>query len=516
MAKTCSEERLGWHRTEQVGADALRNAQSCRLEASGNVATCTSVANWLVILTGCRRKSCGTSHLKAVNFILPLPHPNVTDYCRWLLGCSTGRQGELSVGSYQLPPPEAVKILVALFLSFLIGLEREEHKTAAEHYSFGGIRTFPLIGLAGYSIALLSGSQIMPLMVGFLVVGSFLLLSYWRKLSVSGDPAGVTSEISGLVTFLVGALASYGHLWTATFLTVASLLLLELKEALEKLPTRIPSNEILTFAKFLLLTAVVLPIVPREEFGRFHISPFKTWLVVVAVSTISYASYIAQKLTKGRGGVLLAGFLGGAYSSTVTTVALSRRAKTAQHPHLFAAAILVASGAMYLRLLALLALFNRPLASTLLPAFMALATVAIGVGWLWSRKPDATTVTPQSDFEPSNPLELTTAFVFALVFVTMLIATQLALAHMGRSGLNTLAAIMGIVDVDPFVMGITQATRTGIPLRVAAAAIVVAASSNNLAKGIYAYSFGDKKTGAQSFCLLAGLAAVGLIPLIWL
>ena len=206
------------------------------------------------------------------------------------------------MGGYQWLPPEALKILVALFLSFLIGLEREEHKAAAEHYSFGGVRTFPLIGLTGYTIALLCGTQILPLMLGFLVVGSFLLLSYWRKLSMTAETAGVTSEISGLATFLVGALAWYGHFWIATALTVVSLLLLELKEALEKLPRRIPSYEILTFAKFLLLTAVILPIVPREQFGRFHISPFKTWLVVVAVSTISYASYVAQKLTKGRGG----------------------------------------------------------------------------------------------------------------------------------------------------------------------------------------------------------------------
>jgi uncharacterized membrane protein (DUF4010 family) len=420
------------------------------------------------------------------------------------------------MGTYQWLPPEAVKIVVALFLSFLIGLEREERKAAGEHYAFGGVRTFPLIGLVGYSIALLSGTQIVPLMLGFLGVCGFLLLSYWRKLSVSGDPAGVTTEISGLATFLVGALACYGHLWIATALTVVSLLLLELKGALEKLPAQIPSDEILTFAKFLFLTAVILPIVPREELGRFHISPFKTWLVVVAVSTISYASYVAQKLTKGRGGVLLAGFLGGAYSSTVATVALSRRAKDAQRPHLFAAAILIASGAMYLRLIVLLALFNQSLAVSLLPAFLVLGALAMVGGWFWSRKPDMTTAAAPPGFEPTNPLALTTAFVFALVFVIMLIASQLAIAHLGKAGLNTLAAIMGIVDVDPFVMGTMQATGTVIPLKVAAEAIVIAASSNNLVKGIYAYSFGDKKTGVQSLCWLAGLAALGLLPLIWL
>ena len=43
---------------------------------------------------------------------------------------------------YQRLPPEALKILLVLFLSFLIGLEREEHKVAVGSYSFGGVRTF--------------------------------------------------------------------------------------------------------------------------------------------------------------------------------------------------------------------------------------------------------------------------------------------------------------------------------------------------------------------------------------
>ena len=218
---------------------------------------------------------------------------------------------------YQRLPPEAVKIVLVLFLSFLIGLEREEHKAEGVSYSFGGVRTFPLIGLIGYSIALISGSQLLPLTVGFLVVAAFLLLSYWHKLSSAPETAGVTSEMSGLTTFLVGALVYYGHFWIATTLSVASLLLLDLKAALEKLAVRIAPQEILTFAKFLLLTGVILPVLPNQEFGRFHINPFKTWLVVVAVSAISYGSYVLQKLTKERGGVVLAALLGGAYSSTV-------------------------------------------------------------------------------------------------------------------------------------------------------------------------------------------------------
>jgi uncharacterized membrane protein (DUF4010 family) len=418
------------------------------------------------------------------------------------------------VDLYRWLPVEAVKILLVLFLSFLIGLEREEHKAEAGNYAFGGVRTFPLIGLIGYSIALLSGTQLLPVILGFLVIGGFLSLSYWHKLSTA-EAAGVTSEMSGLATYLVGALVYYDHFWIATALSVASLLLLELKAGLEKLAKRAAPGEILTGVKFLLLTAVILPILPNREFGTFHLNPFKTWLVVVAVSAISYGSYILQKLTKERGGVVLAAFLGGAYSSTLTTVVISRRAAREERPHLFAGGILIASGVMYLRLVALLALFNRHLMSLLAIPFLALAGLAIVVGWVWSRRPDVKADAVKREFEPNNPLELLAAFVFAALFLAMLVATQLAVTYLGRAGVNALAAIMGVTDVDPFILGMTQAAGSLTPLNVAAAAVLIAAASNNLVKGIYAYSLADRQTGIQSLSLLTALAALGLVPLFW-
>jgi uncharacterized membrane protein (DUF4010 family) len=236
----------------------------------------------------------------------------------------------------------------------------------------------------------------------------------------------------------------------------------------------------------------------------------------VAISAISYGSYVLQKVTKARGGVVLAALLGGAYSSTVTTVVMARRAAREAHPHLFAGGILIASGVMYLRLVILLALFNRQLMSLLDLSFLALAGLAIGVGWLWTRRADATAQSVQREFEPQNPLELLAAFLFAVLFLAMLVATQLAVTYLGKAGVNTLAAIMGVTDVDPFIMGMTQAAGSITPLKVAAAAVLIAAASNNLIKGIYAYSLADRKTGVQSLALLTALAAAGLIPLFWL
>ena len=411
-------------------------------------------------------------------------------------------------------PPEGTQILVVLFLSFLIGLEREERKAADDRVAFGGVRTFPLIGLIGYSMAVLSGGEILPQAVGFAVVGAFLLMSYWHKLASSGF-SGITSEMSGLATYLVGALVYHELFWVATTLTVASIVLLELKAGLEDLAKRIEPTDILTFAKFLLLSAVILPLVPNEQFGPFQINPFKTWLVVVAVSGVSYGSYVLQRLTKGQGGILLAALLGGAYSSTVTTLVLARRSMREQQPNLFAGGILIASGMMYLRLTVLLALFNRELMNRLALPFLVLAGLAIGAGWLWSRRGHAKAAKVVREYEPTNPLELSAAFFFALLFLAMLVATHLAIEYLGATGVYTLAALMGVTDVDPFIMGLTQSTSTPALLQVASAGIVIAAASNNVVKGIYAFALSPRQTGVLSLIFLLGLAALGLIPLLW-
>lgn len=411
-------------------------------------------------------------------------------------------------------PPEWVQVLFVLFLSFLIGLEREERKGTDDRYSFGGVRTFPLIGLVGYSMGLLSGGELLPQTLGFAVVAGFLMISYWHKLT-SSTYSGITSELSGLTTYLVGALVYHEMFWIAITLTVSSIILLELKTGLENLAKRIEPTDILTFAKFLLLSAVILPLLPDIPFTQFRINPFKTWLVVVAVSGVSYGSYVLQRMSKGQGSVILAAVLGGAYSSTVTTVALARRSKSEEQHHLFTGGILIASGMMYLRLSILLGLFNRELMNRLALPFIGLAVLAIGAGWLWSRRGDANALSAGKQFEPKNPLEISAALLFALLFVGMLVATHLVIEYLGNSGAYTLATIMGVTDVDPFIMGLTQAAPTLTPLQVASSCILIAASSNNVVKGVYAFVLSSRQTGIQSFCFLLGLAILGLIPLLW-
>jgi uncharacterized membrane protein (DUF4010 family) len=411
-----------------------------------------------------------------------------------------------------LLPTEGLKIILVLFLSFLIGFEREEHladPSGPERYAFGGVRTFPLLGLIGYALSLVSGDNLVPPTVGFAVIGAFLWLSYQHKLATYKS-AGVTTETSGLVTYLIGVLVSHGQWWIATTIAVTSVLLLELKTGLENLSRRVPREEILAFAKFLFLTAVILPIVPNRTFGSFGFNPFKAWLIVVAASAISYGSYLLQKVSQGRKGIFLSAVLGGAYSSTVTTVILAKRSREAHSPHLFAGSMLIASGTMYVRLLILAALFNRELAARLLWPFVIAGAAGLAFGWYWARVPTSERKNGREELQIKNPLELSAALFFAAMFVALLAASHYAIARFGRGGIYGLAAISGTVDVDPFVLGMTQ---SGQPSMLAAHAIAIAAASNNVMKGVYAIGFADRRTGMQALVLLSALALVGLVAL---
>lgn len=414
----------------------------------------------------------------------------------------------------QFIPPEGVKILLTLFLCFLIGLEREEHRAGGQRYGFGGVRTFPLIGLTGYALALLSGTQLLPLTFGFGVIGAFLWLSYRHKLETYNE-AGVTTEVSGLVTYVIGALVSRDQLWIATTIAVISMLLLELKEFLENLTVKIPAVEILTFTKFLLLTFVILPVLPNKDYGPFAINPFKSWLMVVAISGVSYGSYLLEKLSQGEDGIRLSALLGGLYSSTFTTVVMAKEAKTAAAPHTYAGGILIASGVMYFRFLALIGFFNRELMHRLLIPFVLLGAIGIAGGWLWSGLSDSRQTETSASRSSKNPLELGSAFLLGLVFIVVLVATNFAMVHLGSGGIYGMAVISGLAPVDPFIMGLTQTAGNITAMGLAVAGIVVAAASNNFAKAFIAYALADPKTGRQSVILMLALTALGLLPLLW-
>jgi uncharacterized membrane protein (DUF4010 family) len=407
-------------------------------------------------------------------------------------------------------PPEAFGFILTLGLALLIGIEREEH----EPDGIGGVRTFPIIGLGGYLLIAAFPDSVIPFSLGLVVTGALVALSHWYFLT-RGEP-GLTTETAALLTFALGGCAARGMYWLAIATGVITVILLQEKHLLEGLATRLPRADLSTLLRFLLLTAVILPLVPNRDFTLFQINPFKIWLIVVAVSGVSYVSYL-MRLWWGEGrGLLLAGLLGGAYSSTVTTVVLARQSKKQRGcgPN-FAGAIVAATGVMYVRLWILLMLFAAPIAQRLTINFWAMGLAAIAVGVFMTRlgertEPDCEIEGPTARSD-GNPLEMTSAFTFAVIFVAVLAATRFVAERFGNTGVLVMAAIMGAADVDPFILGLTQTVGTDLTIETAALAVVIAAAVNNLMKGVYALIFGTNRTGRLSLVILAALGGISLI-----
>jgi uncharacterized membrane protein (DUF4010 family) len=110
-----------------------------------------------------------------------------------------------------------------------------------------------------------------------------------------------------------------------------------------------------------------------------------------------------------------------------------------------------------------------------------------------------------------NPLELGPAALFAILFVVVSVVSNWAKAQFGTSGIYTLAAIVGVTDIDPFVLNLAQGGTTGMSNGALAAAILVAASSNNILKAFYAGVFGGGRTTILSIVVLVLLAVGGVI-----
>ena len=191
---------------------------------------------------------------------------------------------------------------------------------------------------------------------------------------------------------------------------------------------------------------------------------------------------------------------------------LARRARADPATHLEAeTGIILATSVMYLRLLIVIRIFNRPLASALAPILLGLTLLGLLMagGWYWMHGRTRHLDEVPGRW-PANPLDLGAAAVFAALFVVVSIAASWAESRYGAVGIYGLAAVVGITDIDPFVLSLAQHGTGQLPAGVAALAIVLATSSNNMLKATYALAYSGGRTGIAPGIALALLAACGI------
>jgi uncharacterized membrane protein (DUF4010 family) len=389
------------------------------------------------------------------------------------------------------------QFLMVVIFSFLTGLELREYIYSKQKpLVIGTTRTFTFIGLLGFVLKIISLNLFI---VGFVIISLFFLVFYIYKLQ--NQQTGIIQIVTSLLTYSYGALVTLSVFYIP-LIYVAIVFIISSKKQISLLMEKIDNEELITFSKFLILSVIILPILPKDDVIPYvSISPFKIWIAVVVVSSISYASYILQKYFLKSAGIVVTAILGGIYSSTATTVVLAKKSLNS----LVEGSIVLATGVMYLRLLAIIAIFNFNLAQNLLIPFLSLFLISLVIFiFLKEKGSDENT-----DFN-SNPLELQVAFIFAGLFILMAAITQFVTTHFGNLGLQILSAIVGFTDIDPFILSLIQGEYS-VTTHDLIQAILVAVASNNILKALYAMSFSNWKMKKAMW----GLLFLAVATLLW-
>jgi uncharacterized membrane protein (DUF4010 family) len=387
---------------------------------------------------------------------------------------------------------------LALAIGFVIGLERGwRERDEEEGQRTAGLRTFTLIGLLGGVLGALSSEGDRSLLAAaFAILGAVLGVFLWRE-GQKHEDLSATTFVAALVTFALGAFAVLGDTTIAAGAAVATLLLLANKETLHGWLARITWPELRSGLLLAAMTFIALPLLPDRTIDPWQaINPHEIWLMTILIAAVSFAGYAAVKIAGPQRGLVLAATLGGLVASTAVTLSLARLARaSAAHVRMLSGAILAAGAVMLLRVLAVVALLNAPLASALAPVLLAgavasglIAAVLVGGH---ARQPAG----QSSDLVMRNPFEIGEVLRFGALLAVVMAAVALARQAYGDGGLFGVAAISGLADVDALTL---SAARLDVPLTIAADAILIAIAVNTLAKTAYAGFAG----GARIFGLL--------------
>lgn len=411
---------------------------------------------------------------------------------------------------------EPVSLLgIALALGLLIGAERGwQEREAPEGRRFAGIRTFGLFGLLGGLWALL-GQSLGPMLPGlaFIALAAVLVLAHLEDVRANRD-VGITTVVAALVTFALGAIAVIGEPAAAAAGAVVTVTLLSLKPVLHGWLRRIEDRDLYAGIKLLLISVVILPALPNEGYGPWGaLNPFEIWFLVVLVASISFAGYLAIKLTGTQRGMILTGLLGGMVSSTATTVNLSRIARGEGAVALASIAIVLASAMMFVRMLVFVAVLAPALVlGLLLPAGLMVVVLGAAAAWLGYRGIDGEDA---PDLQLANPTELRTAVGYGILLAAvMLLATGLD-EWLGSRGIYIAAAISGIADVDAITVSLARMSSGAADATPMQQGILLAAIVNTLFKGVLTTAIAGRGAGMRVMTAMIVASATGAAA-VWL
>lgn len=407
-------------------------------------------------------------------------------------------------------------LAIALAAGLLIGVERgwtmrDERKGAR----VAGIRTFGLIAGFGGLVALIAQSL-------NLVMAAILLAAVVIMLSVSHfktihepDGRSITNYVVSLLTLCLGLVAGSGY--PALAMAGAAIVtgLLSIRSELHGLMRKLGPTDINVMIRFALIALAVLPFLPNRDFGPYDAFNLQQlWFVVILVTGLSFAGYVANRIFGAAHGTVVTAVIGGAYSSTAVTAALAQRLRSEEsNMRTLSAGIALASAVMYVRVLLLTFILAGfafvPLAMILTPA----ALVAAIIGLLLLRRSGA--ARSDESVETRNPVRLLPAFFFALTVAAMSLAARWAEAKFGSSGIAYLVLIVGSLDVDAAIITLGALPPDMILSNLAGFVLAMTVLANMLFKAGVAGVTAGWKNGKSAVSALLASSIVLAIGGLW-
>lgn len=424
----------------------------------------------------------------------------------------------------------------SIIIGALIGLEREKAKQYKQGVSQIGIRTDMLICLFG-AISAFLGQTVNPAIFIICFGGLILLtLASYIYLAIAMKRIGITTEISTIVVFLLGAVAMSGYAQLALILAILVTLILSIKMALHQAVTQINSQEIYDTVKFAIIAFIILPFLPNQNFDHqvFNtlfpentppaafdqiqvLNPYNIWFLVVLVSGISFLGYVLVKTIGNRKGISISGLIGGLYSSTATSLSLAHKSKS--HPEIttpFITGIVLACGVSFLRTFIFMRALNAELFShALIPVTMMFVyLMAIGT-YLYFQRRKVKLITTQTS-ELKTPFELTAALKLGGFITAALLVSKMILTYASISYYYIVAALMAFFAIDdPFVISAAASAGKLITMTEAKNVILLVTFLNMFQKVFLVLIFGNRKLFKPLLKIFAGLFLVSLVGFLY-
>lgn len=364
---------------------------------------------------------------------------------------------------------------ISLLLGLLVGLQRE--KTAS---GMPGMRTFPLITVFGTVCALLGepyGGWIVA--TGLLAVLVTLVFPSLARLRKSEPDPGITTNVAALVMYAVGALLPVAPMSLPIAIGGGVAVLLQLKPELHRFAGKLGDQDLRAIMQFVVITCIILPVLPNQTYGPLDVlNPFETWLMVVLIVGMSLGGYIAYKFLGCDAGIFLGGILGGAISSTATTVSYSRQAQgnpIGIRPA--AVVIMIASTIVFVRVLLEIGVVAPEFLSKAAPPVLILMVLMAAPAILaWYGIPRQSAEMP----DQGNPTHLKSAILFALMYTLVLWLLAAARKYAGQEGLYLVAGLSGLTDMDAITLSTARMARADSLFAAHAWRLIVVAAMANL------------------------------------